>query len=139
MKISGNYKKVIAKEFRRIVEKMEGTKDLSKKMVFFGDTYGVVSRGFNLEFEPALVFAHFVLNAVGSTINRKLLALKEGQDNVVQILEGLVDSLQKIIEKLAENIETGNEDEFYKNLQKIANIAFRTTGNGYSLYQKGML
>ncbi len=139
MNISGNYKKVIAKEFRGIVEKMKGTKNLSEKMYFFSATYGVVSRVFNLEFDPALVFTHFVINAACSTINGRLLALKGGQDNVVQIPEGLFDSLQKVIEKLAENIETGNEDKLFKNLQKIANIAFTTTGNGYYLYQKGML
>ena len=139
MNISGNYKKVISKEFLGIVEKMKDTKDLSGKMYFFSATYGVISRVFNLEFDSALVFAHFVLNAACNTINGRLLALKAGQDNVVQIPEGLFDSLQKVIEKLAENIETGNEEELFKNLQKIANIAFTTTGNGYYLYQKGML
>ena len=139
MNIQGNYKRIIAKEFRGIVEKMKDTKDLSEKMYFFSATYGVVSRIFNLEFDPALVFTHFVLNAAGSTINGRLLVLKGGQDNVVKIPEGLFDSLQNIIEKLAENIETGNKDELFTNLQKIANIAFTTTGNGYYLYQKGML
>ena len=139
MNIPGNYKKVIAKEFRGIVEKMKGTKDLSEKMYFFSATYGVVSRVFNLEFDPVLVFAHFVLNAACSTINGRLLALKGGQDNVVQIPENLFDSLQKAVERLAENIETGNKDEFFKNLQKIANLSFATTGNGYYLFRKGML
>ena len=139
MNIQGNYKKIIAKEFREIAEKMKDTKDLSEKMYFFTATYGVVARVFNLEFDPALVFTHFVLSAAGSTISGRWLALKSGQDSAVKIPEDLFDRLQKVIGKLAENIETGNKDELFKNLQKIANIAFTTTGNGYYLYQKGIL
>lgn len=139
MNVSENYKNIIAKEFREVVEKMKETKDLSEKMYFFSATYGVVSRVFNLDFDPVLVFVHLVLNAAYDNINGRLMALKGGQDKVVQIPEGLFDNLQKAVEELAENIETGNEDKFFKNLQKIANLAFVTTGNGYYLYKKGVL
>lgn len=139
MNIPENYKIIIVKEFREIVEKMKGTEDLSEKMYFFSATYGVVSRVFNLEFDPILVFAHMVLNAAHSTINARLLALMGQQDKVIQIPENLFDSLQKAVERLAANIETGNKDEFFKNLQKIANLSFATTGNGYYLFKKGML
>jgi hypothetical protein len=139
MNVSENYKNIIAKEFREVVEKMKETKDLSEKMYFFSATYGVVSRVFNLDFDPVLVFVHLILNAAYDTINGRLMALKGRQDEVVQIPENLFDSLQKAVERLAENIETGNKNELFKNLQKIANLSFATTGNGYYLFKKGML
>lgn len=139
MKISDNYKKIIVDEFRSVAGKMKETEDLSKKLYWFSAAYGVVFRIFNLEFDATLVFLNWILNAAYSTISMRLAAIREGSDKTVDIPEGLFDSLQEVVEELAQNIEMENEHDIFKNLQRIANLAYATTGNGYYLYQKGVL
>lgn len=139
MKISDNYKKIIVDEFRSVAGKMKEMEDLSKKLYWFSAAYGVVFRVFNLEFDATLVFVHMILNAAYSTISGRLAAIREGKDETIDIPEGLFDSLQEVVEELAENIEMENEHDIFKNLQRIANLTYATTGNGYYLYQKGVL
>jgi len=139
MNISDNYKDIIVNEFRRIAELMKDTKDISKKLYFFSATYGIVHRIFNIEFDDTLVCIHVVLNATYNLISARANNIRQGIDAAIDLPQDLFESLQETIVELSDNIENKNEHEIFKNLQKIAKIAYVTTGNGYYLYLQGKL
>ncbi len=139
MNISDEHRRIIVDEFRSIAARMRDTSDQYRKLYWFSAAYGVVTRVFNLEFDATLVFIHMVLNGAYNTINARAAAISQGTDRAINIPEGLFDSLNEVLEELAENIETDNEQDIFRNLQRIANLTYVTTGNGYYLYQKGLL
>jgi hypothetical protein len=98
-----------------------------------------MNRIFNLEFSPTLVLIHMVLQNAYLSISERVNASITGRDKAVKIPSGLFDVLQEKILDLAEIINKDNKNELFINLQEIANISYSTTGNGYYLFQKGML
>ena len=60
-----------------------------------------------------------------------------GKDTVIDFPEGFFEKLSECLEELAKNIE--NNQDTYAVLQKISLLAYISTGNGYYLYQKGIL
>lgn len=139
MNVSKQYKEIIIEELNNVAIKMKESDDINEKMYFFSAAYSMVQRIFNLEFNPTLVLIHMILNTTYSTISGRIEVVKRGQDRAVKIPKGLFDNLQETIVDIADNISKDDENELFKNLQKIANLSYSTTGNGYYLFQKGML
>jgi len=139
MNISNNYKKIIVEEFKNVATKMKESNDITDKLYFFSASFAILDRIFNLEFNPTLVLIHMVLQNAHFTIRGRAEALIRGQDKVVEIPPGFFDNLQETILDIANSISKDDKNELFKNLQKIANLSYITTGNGYYLFTKGML
>ena len=139
MHISDNYKSLIVNEFRKVANEMKKSTYPSKKLYWFSATYGIVYRIFNLEFDDTLVCIHVILNATYNLISARADSIRKGTDAAIDLPQDLFENLQKTIEDLSDNIEDNNEHEIFKNLQKMAKIAYATTGNGYYLYIQGEL
>jgi len=120
-----------------VVQKMKAAEDPSTKLYFFSAAYGVAFRILNIQFDPELAFIHQVLNMAYTMINGRVTALSQGQDRPIRIPEELFDRLEEALEEMVTKIEQG--EQTYPVLQKISNLAFSTTGNGYYLYLKGLL
>jgi hypothetical protein len=136
VKLKGEHKKVILEEFDFAVKKMREKQSAEDKLFFFSGTYGAISRVFNISFDPQLVFIHFVLNTAYTNIMGRLNAIKGG-DKAVQFPEWFFDRLTDATEDLGNKIEKGQDT--YLVLEKINNLVYLTTGNGYYLLEKGML
>lgn len=136
MDISKNYQEILVKEFRDSVTLMKKCDSGEEKMFYFSSTYGVLSRIFNLEYNPQLVFAHFVLNNVYANINARIDAIKSG-NHLILFPDEYFEKLTHYIERLADQIE--NDENISNTLQSITILAFLTTGNGYFLFKKGVL
>jgi ABC-type protease/lipase transport system fused ATPase/permease subunit len=139
MNISNHYKEIIVEELKNVATKMKESNDITDKLYFFSAAFAILDRIFNLEFNPTLVLIHMVLQTAYFTISGRVEALIRGQDKVVKIPERFFDSLQETILDIANNISKDDKNELFKNLQKIANLSYVTTGNGYYLFKKGML
>jgi len=139
MNISNHYKETIVEELKNVAIKMKESNDITDKLYFFSAAFAILDRIFNLEFNPTLVLIHMVLQTAYFTISGRVEALIRGQDKVVKIPTGFFDSLQETILDIANSISKDDKNELFKNLQKIANLSYVTTGNGYYLFQKGML
>lgn len=139
MKISKHYKEIIVEELKNVAIKMSEANDFAEKMYFFSAAYSMVHRIFNLEFNPTLVLIHTILNNAYSRISARIESVIRGQDRAVKIPKELFNSLQETIMDIADNISKDDENELFKNLRKIANLSYSTTGNGYYLFQKGIL
>lgn len=136
MEISAKNKKILVNEIRTAVEYMSGNNDARQKMFFFSAVFGIVNRIMNIECDPELVFVHQVTNAAYNTINTNLIMATQGQTTPT-IPTPVFDKLQEVLEDLATYIEEGKKT--YPVLQRISNLAYSTSGNGYYLFLKGLL
>ena len=137
MDIPENLRKELVEEINFVILKIKEEVDLRKRLYFFSGVYSLVNRIFNLSFDPQLVFIHLVLNASYTTINNRINAIVMGKDTLIEIPDNLFDKLYDVLEELTQKIR--DDEDTYLVLQKFASLAYVTTGNGYYLYQKGIL
>jgi hypothetical protein len=137
MKINTYMKETLVNELRLVVRKMKEETDIRRKNYFFSATYGAVYRIFNINFDPELVLVHSVLNMTYRTANALLGGIDRGEERIIQIPDNFFDKLASLTEELATAIE--EDKDVYGILQKIAVLSYSLTGNGYYLYQKGLI
>jgi len=133
MKINVDNRKRLIEEIKFVIKKMKEEKEPKNKLYYFSAIDGSMSRIFNVEFVPDLVFIHLVLTATYSNLNARLA----NPDKVIQIPKEVFDKLIITTEELQNAIEK-NED-LYAILKKFSLLGFIASGNGYYLYQKGLL
>ncbi len=63
MKIKDSYKKIIIDEINFAIKKMSSVERASEKLYYFSAIFGAFHRIYNLDYNPDLVFAHFILRA----------------------------------------------------------------------------
>ena len=136
MQLSKSNKLALANEIRTAVDYMSKTNVAQEKMYFFSAVFGIANRIMNLEFDPELGFVHHVTNAAYATINANLMSMAQGQ-SVRTFPPQLFEKLQEALGDLATNIEGG--EPTYPVLERISNLAYCTSGNGYYLFLKGAL
>lgn len=137
IKIPLELKRRLVEEFKFIERKMREEKDVRRKLYYFSATYGEVFRILNMAYDPQLVFMHFVLNGAYATMDGLLTRIEQGVERVIRFPENYFEKLVEMVGKLTELIE--NDKDTYEILQKIAVLTYTITGNGYYLYQKGVL
>jgi len=136
--LSAPMQKRLVDEVNFVIERMRGTDSPSEKLYFFSAVYAVVQRIMNFEYDPELTFIHQVVNTAYNMVNARVTASgPPGQEMPVQIPDRVFGGLEEALADMVALIQRG--DHTYPALQKIANLAYSTTGNGYYLYRKGML
>ena len=136
MKISASMKKVLLDEIEYALTKMKSNPEPSKKLFYFSAIYGCAMRIINIEFDPELAFIHHVTNLAYGQINAAIVAAGKPAA-IVTIPEKVFEKLETAIGELKTKIE--KNEKTYTVLEKIANIGYSTTGNGYYQYLKGNL
>ena len=137
MNISPEMQKSFTDEIYFVIERMKGTKNYTEKIYFFSAVYGQAQRIINFEYNPELLFIYQITQLVYNTINSRVSAITMGQDAGISIPDGLFDGLEGALKELADNITKGKES--YSALQKMVNLAYTTTGNGYYMYLRGAI
>jgi uncharacterized protein YacL (UPF0231 family) len=137
MKLSFDSKKVIVDELRYVANRVPKEAEITKKVYVYSAAHAVVNRILNIEFQPELVLIHNVLQSTYIQINNTLNNIMTGPERVVTIDAGLFDFLAQSLQDLADVIS--EDGDITTQLGKIAVAGYATTGNGYYLYQKGIL
>lgn len=135
MKLPEECKRMIVDEIELCRKKMKDETDLSRKAFFFSGLYSMTNRVLNLHYDPELQFLDFVLNTTYGTINGRLGAIKQGDLNV-PVSADLFDNLDKLLLDLEKAVGEGKSTHLI--MQRLVNLAYLTTGNGYYLSQKGV-
>lgn len=135
MKISKTHKEILLKEIQIVREKISQEKELRKKVFYYSAIYSEIARLYNHEYNPHLQFMHFVLNVSYNAMRDRLNMIVAG-DTTVPFPDNFFDELDKLLEKMQENIR--NDEETYSVLEKISNLTYLLSGNGYYLSQKGI-
>jgi len=136
MNLSKDMNKRLVTEIRNAVKQMAATKNATEKAYYFSAVHGMANRIMNLEFDPELVFVHFVMNGTHVALLQALVQSSQGQ-SMTTLPPKLFDGLQDALSLLADSIESG--ERTYSILERIANLAYSTSGNGYYMFLKGML
>lgn len=137
MNLSKGMQKRFTDEIDFVVGQMKRSNDAMTKIYFFSAVHGMAHRIINMEFDPELAFIQSILSAAFNTINGRLGILSQGQERGAGIPENLFSRLEEALEEMAGNIRRG--ENTYPVLERISNLAYSTTGNGYYLYLKGLL
>lgn len=137
MPVSKINRELIVKEIHFALHKMKESNDLAAKLYYFSGVPSIITRIINFEYDKSLVLLHLVLTQAHQQIIGRIQRQMQGQDKPIAIPDEAIDELVNCLESLAECVET--EKPAYQVLERIANIVYLTTGNGYYLYKKGML
>ncbi len=137
MKLSDASKKALIDEFGYIAHRLRKESEIPNKLYVYSAAYGVAYRVLNMEFDPELVLIHNILRNTYTQINSTFGSIIAGPEKVITIPEGLFSFLAQSLQDLADMISKGEDTTIP--LGKIAIAAYATTGNGYYLYQKGIL
>jgi mevalonate kinase len=138
MQISTDFRKILVDELRVVAKKVADHEiEIHKKIYFFSAAHAVVYRIFNMNFDPELVLIHLVLNSTHGIVQNLHTMIERGDERVIQIPDDFFDKLARLTEELAKAIE--EDKNVYEILQKIAINSYSLTGNGYYLYQKGII
>ncbi len=137
MNIGPSMKKLMIDEILYVTEKMEAEQDIAQKLFYFSGIFGIMQRIFNLEYDPDLVFAHFILREAHKSFIGRIQAIKEARDTVVPMWSAQLEKLTNACKELAKRVE--KDKNFDQILKDIVILAYTTTGNGYYLFEKGVL
>lgn len=135
MRASQESRKRLADDLRYIVDRIGKEKDLRKKVFFlasFGETVGSL---LDFEYDPQLVLVQFVFDVASGVIGNRIKAVQTGDDTSVDLVPGFFDKVLVLLSELVVNLEE-NQDT-YKTLEGIVELAHATTDRGYYLYTKG--
>ena len=133
MKLSKAHKDSLVGEINFVLGKMAEEEDPLSKIYYFSAVYGIMHRIYNLEYAPDLIFAHFVLNSTYNQINVRL----QNPDNTIKMPDELFEKLEEATRELLNALE--KDLDLYEVLKKFTLLGYVTIGNGYYLYQKGLL
>ena len=136
MNISDNSREIIIKEINYVLNKMEECSNIEEKLYYFSGVYSMIQRIFNLEYDSDLVFAHLILFQTYNLFRQRLDAIKTKQ-LLIPLSEEQFNNLTKITKELVKKIE--EKKEIDNTLKKFVILSYSTTGNGYYLFQKGLL
>ncbi len=136
MHLSPSNQEALVKEIRTVADYMGKANTPQEKMYFFSAVFGIANRIMNLEFDPELGFLHHVTHAACNTINTNLVLVAQGQ-SVATFPPPVFDKLREALNDLATCIADGKQT--YAQLERISNLAYSTSGNGYYLFLKGSL
>ena len=137
MNLSPEMQERFIDEVNFVIKNMKNTDNPTEKLYFFSAGYAMAQRIINLEYEPELNFIQQVLQLTYNMVNARLIAISAGQEGGISIPDKLLTRLEEALEEMVDRIEQGKET--YPALQKMVNLAYSTTGNGYYLYLKGMI
>lgn len=137
MQVSKEFKKLLVDELKTVAEKVSEEKDFKKKNYFFSGAYAVVFRVFNFNFDPELILIHSVLNLAYGVVDTLQKRIERGEEDVIRIPNDFFDTLVNLTKELALAID--NDENVYEVLQKIAVHSYILNGNGYYLYEKGVI
>ena len=139
MKLTAQSKDIILKEFKKVSELMNNTKDPGEKLFYFSATYAMASRVLNIQYDSILIFIHSVLLSTYSNINSFLNNIIGNKHTFYTIPVNYFDILESTLKELTTAIELDDESGILYSLKEFSVLGYIATGNGNYLYKKGML
>jgi hypothetical protein len=139
MNLSEEKRTIIINEFNKIHSLMKNTNNTSEKIFYFSAGHAMVSRIFNIEFDPLLILMHSVLQSTYLNINSFMSNISNKQNVFFSIPKNYFNILENTFKELAQSVENNDDDKIYRDLQKLSILGYITTGNGNYLYKKGSI
>lgn len=136
MGISKKNMELMIKEVDFAIIKMEKSNTLEEKLYYFSSVFGMIQRIYNIEYDEDLVYAHFILRKAYEMFQARLSAIKTGE-RIIPLFEDQSKKLVQYTKELSKILQ--EKKDLSHTLKKFTILAYSTTGNGYYLFQKGLL
>lgn len=137
MQIDPYLRKELVKEIRYCAGKIVEEEDLQRKTYFYAYAYRAADRIMDFSYDPQIAFTEFVLEISHSTISRRVAQLASQEDTTIPLPEGFFERLAESLNGLATIIE--KDEDVYRALEKIVELTYLTSRDGYYQYTKGMM
>lgn len=137
MDVTEESRDIITKEIKFVLEKMSQSETPTEALYYFSGIPGVIQRVYNIEYDPDLVYTHFILRQTYEAFLTRLNIILERRDQVVPLSDKHFEKLLALTKQLAKKIAKNSELD--DTLKKYVMLIYSTTGNGYYLQQKGLL
>ncbi len=139
MNVPEEFMKMIIDEFGSIEEMFNENPSIDDKLYFFSGSFGVINRVMNFHTDPTLIFIHQILQAAHQSFSQRYRTPEKPGTIVNSIPDELFNGLFSSIRELKEAFRINKDEEIWRVLQKISNLTYATTGNGFYLYICGKL
>lgn len=137
MKLSNEYHEIILNEFYEIERLWNESEILIDKLYFFSASFGIINRVMNLQYEPILAFMHQILNGVHQAVSQRLASHSPTKSG--EFPPEMIDAMMTSFLNLRDAFEAKNDERMWKALEKLSNLTYATTGNGFYLYLQGKI
>ncbi len=136
MHITAQNKELLVKEIDFVINKMANIEAPQQKLYYFSGIFTLTNRIFNFKYDSELALIHNVMKTAHATISANLPTFGPNQP-IAAMPPMLFGALREALIELREAFNTGKPS--YQALERISDIAYSTTGNGYYLWEKGEL
>ena len=116
MNLSENYRKQIIEELQFITKKINESNDIEGALYYYSGVRALIQRIYNFEYNPHLVFIHFVLNNTFNTIAAFVDRIKK-RTTIIPLNIEFFYKLSKLLKNLTQCI--GKEELTYEVLEKL--------------------
>ena len=138
MNIPDVYYGQILKEFGQVEEMWKKASTAEEKLYYFSATFGTINRVMNFACDPLLVFVHQVLQEAHQALASRLKASKNpASESYLIVPSEMLDALVSYTLELKAALESKQDSLVWMILQKLSNLTYATSGNGFYLYLKG--
>lgn len=137
MNIKENGREIITNEIDYALKRMEKTENPEEKLYFFSATYAMIQRVFNIQYDPELIYAHFILSETYKALQGRIKLIEQGRDRLIPLTEEHFTTLCNLTKELVQKMK--DEKDIDKILKKFVLLTYSTSGNGYYLHEKGLL
>ncbi len=97
----------------------------------------MTSRVLNLEFHKELVLTHLVFQALHGTLDQLLVKIEDGSEGIITLPEDYFPRLSKLLRDMASALE--KKQDICRYIESASVFLHVLTGNGFYLYQRGVL
>jgi hypothetical protein len=138
MNVQDVYFEQIVKEIATVDELWKKSVSLEERLYYFSAIFGTINRVMNFYCDPLLVFVHQILQEVHQSLTNRLKASRNpAAESFLVVPPEMIDALFAYVHELKAALESRQDSLVWMILQKMSNLAYATTGNGYYLYLKG--
>ncbi len=133
MNISETNHKIIANEFKDIIDLIDSSTNLEDKLYFFSASFGVLNRIMNLESDATLIFMHQILQNCFQAITQRLSARTKSNISS-DVPQEMIEQFFLLFKELKIAFEIKNKIRIWEILQRFSNLSYAMSGNGYYMY-----
>ena len=137
MKLSENYRSVLASELEYVAQRIKATDRPLEKTYYYSAAYGIVYRLLNLQYSRSLLLMHQVLEVTHRIVNARAVESTQGQNSHIPFAPPMMDKIADVLTQMAAAV--AQDQPVIHLLEQITELAYVFTGNGYYLLQKGSL
>jgi hypothetical protein len=137
IQLSIENKKKLIEELKFISNKFEKEPTLKGKSFYLSGVHPLLNRIINLEFNNELLLLNFVFQGLHGIFDNLINKIEQGVEKIITIPEEFFPELSKLLNDIANAIE--KKKDLYPYVQRASLFAHILTGNGFYLYQRGVM